>query len=167
LENIYNEIIIITEIVSAIAIVVSIIYLGIQFRKNTKATRSETATNTIGAMNSWYITIGNNEQSSTLFWNFLANPDSLSATQRFQAIMNFHGLWLTYQTSYYLAKEGTLDIRILETLIETVNGVKDQPGFHLYWKTRKSLFFQEFQDYIDKVVKSDKVTSKGLYKQMG
>ena len=162
----YNEISIIVEVVGAIAIIVTMIYVGVQFRENTKATRSETATNTIGAMNSWYITIGNNEQSSTLFWNFLANPDSLSQTQRFQAIMNFHGLWLTYQTSYYLAKEGTLDILILESLIETVNGVKDQPGFLLYWKTRKSLFFQEFQDYIDKVIESDKVTSKGLFKQM-
>ena len=80
--------------------------------------------------------------------------------------MNLHGLWLTFQNSYYLAEEGTLDIRIQESLIETVNGVKNQPGFQLYWKTRKSIFFLKFQDYIDQVLETGRMASKGLYKSV-
>jgi len=161
----YNlkKIALLAEIIGGIAIVISLIFVGIQFRENTKATKSATATNTIGAMTSWYSDMGNDEQSSALFWNFMVNPDSLSPTQRFQVVMNLHGLWLTFQNSYYLAEEGTLDLRIHKSLTETIYGVKNQPGFQYYWKTRKSIFFEEFRNYIDNALESDKIASKGLY----
>jgi len=58
-------------------------------------------------------------------------------------------------------------MRIQESLIETINGVKDQPGFEFYWKSRKSIFFPEFQDYIDQVLETHRRASKGLYKSVG
>ena len=68
---------IVAEIVGGIAIVVSLIFVGIQVRESTKATRSATATATIGTMASWYSNLGNNVQTAELFWKFMADPDSM------------------------------------------------------------------------------------------
>jgi len=158
-----KKITLITEIVGALAIVITMIFVGVQFRENTKATKSATATSTIGAITEWYANLGTNEQASNLFWNFMADPTSLTQTERYQVIINLHGLWLTFQNSYYLVEEGTLDPRLQESLTETINGVKDQPGFHLYWETRKSIFYKEFREFIDSVLVTSRKASPGLY----
>ena len=94
----------------------------------------------------------------------MTNPDSLTPEQRFQAIVNIHGIMLTWQNSYYLVKEGTLDKRIHESLLEIINGVKNNPGFIIFWESRKSIFLKEFQEYVEEIMASDKLNSQGVYK---
>jgi hypothetical protein len=159
-----QKISIITEIVGAVAIVISLIFVGIQFTENTKATKSATAASTVATISSWYSGMGNNQQSSSLFYNFMADPDALTSEERFQVVIILHGLFLTFQNSYYLSLEGTLDTRIAESITKAVVGVKGQPGFRLFWKLRRELFFPEFQEHIDKIVNTDIEISEGMYK---
>ena len=164
MENRLQKISIITEIVGAVAIVVSLIFVGIQFIENTKATRSATAASTVATISSWYIEMGNNEQSSSLFLNFMADPESLTSEERFQVLIVLHGLFLTFQNSYYLSQQGTLDEHIQASITKAAVGVKDQPGFRLFWKLRRELFFPEFQKHIDEIVDTDIDISEGMYK---
>ena len=60
--------------------------------------------------------------------------------------------------------QGTLDDRITQSLTEVIIAVKDQPGFQLFWRQRKAIFFPEFQDYIDTTMSSDRQVSEGVYK---
>jgi hypothetical protein len=158
-----KKVALLTEIIGGIAIVVSLIFVGIQFRDNTIATKSATANAANNIVISWYKDIGNNTQSSTLFLKFMGNPNLLTTEERYQSIMLLHAAMLGLQNSFYLEEEGTLDNEIHESLTSVLIGVKDQPGFQLFWKTRKSIFFKEFRDYINNVLESDKVISEGLY----
>jgi hypothetical protein len=65
-----------------------------------------------------------------------------------------------------LAKEGTLDERIKYSLTAVMVAVKDQPGFHKYWQQRRSIFFPEFQEYMDATVSSDRRVSEGVYRDI-
>ena len=85
--------------------------------------------------------------------------------QQLQHIYNLHGLLLTFQSSYYLSLEGTIDKRIPESLNQVLIGVKDQPGFQVYWKARKSIFFKEYRDYVDNILNSNVNVSEGVYKK--
>ncbi len=156
-----------TEIFGGIAILISLIFVGIQFKENTKATRSATATATISTMASWYSDIGNNQQSSMLFWKFLATPDSIPQEQRIQAIFNIHSMFLIFQNSYLLGKEGTLDVKIQESLTEVIKGVRNQPGMLYYWEKRRSIFFEEFRVYVDEILQSNNQVTQGIYKTIG
>lgn len=158
-----KKIALLTEIVGGIAIIISLLFVGLQFRETAKATRSATAAATVSELTTWYSNIGNSEQGSRVFWNFMATPDSLSNEERFQAIMNIHGAMLTFQNSYYLAQEGTLDEEIHQSLVEIINGVKNSPGFHVFWEARKSIFLTDFQEYVEQNIASDKVNSEGIY----
>ena len=164
MENKLQKITIVTEIVGALAIVISLIFVGIQFTENTKATKSATAASTVATISSWYTEMGNNQQSSSLFWNYMAAPESLSSEERFQVIISLHGLFLTFQNSYYLSQQGTLDSHIQASITKAAVGVKDQPGFRLFWKLRRELFFPEFQKHIDEIVDTDIEISEGMYK---
>ena len=166
MKNRFEKISVITEIVGAVAIVISLIFVGVQFTENTRATKSATAASTVATISSWYTEMGNNEHSSSLFYNFMADPDSLTSEERFQVIISLHGLFLSFQNSFYLNQQGTLDSHIQESITKAAIGVKDQPGFRLFWKLRRELFFPEFQKHIDNIVDTEIEISEGMYKSV-
>ena len=153
------------EIIGGIAILISLVFVGIQLQENTKATRSATATATIETMTNWYVSMGTNKETSESFYRFLADPESMTKQERLQHIYNFHGLFLAFQNSYYLSLEGTLDDRIPTSLNQVIFGVKDQPGFKLYWRSRKSIFFEEYRNYVDDLLNSTDLVSDGIYSE--
>ena len=151
------------EILGAIGVILSLIFVGIQIRENNRATMSAMASASVDSISTWYVEIGNNDQSSALFYQYLANPDSLSPEQKFQAVMNIHGLFLLFQNTYYLANEGTLETQIQHTLTEAIVGVRDQPGLVLFWKQRRSIFLRGFQEHVDTILASDRTVSEGVF----
>ena len=158
-----EQVALIVEIIGGIVIIISLLFVGLQLKESAKATRSATAVTTVSELTSWYSNLGNSEQGSYVFWNFMTNPDSITPVERFQAIMNLHGILLTWQNSYYLVKEGTLDKRVQESLLEIINGVKNNPGFQIFWKSRKAIFLKEFQEYVEEIMATDKTNSEGIY----
>ena len=149
------------EIFGGFAILISLIFVGIQFKENAKANKSANASATIATLGNWYQQIGNNKQSSELFYDFMADPDALTPQERFQAVMNVHGIFTVFQNSYYLTKEGTLDAEMQNALTSVVLGVIDQPGFSYYWDQRQSFFFKEFRGYIDNIIRNGEPRDSG------
>jgi hypothetical protein len=157
----------IAEIFGMIVVAITLIFLTAQMRENTRATKSATASATAELTATWYYDIGNNPQSSALFWLYLENPDELTTEERFQMILNLHGLFLSFQNSFYLSLQGTLDVDIRQSLTEVLVAVKHTSGIHHFWKARKKIFFKEFQEYIDGVLASEHSVAESLYGEMG
>lgn len=149
-----KKIALIAEIFGGIAILISLIFVGIQFKENTKATKSANASATMSALANWYIAIGNNSESSQLYYNFMADPDAMTPEQRFQAVINTHGVFIIFQNSFYLSKEGTLDSEMQNALTSVMLGAMDQPGFKFYWEQRKSFFFKDFRVYVEDIMEN-------------
>ena len=153
----------VAEIVSAVAIVISLLYLGIQVNGSTRAVRSAATNDAATAVQSWYMAIGSSEQTSRLWFHGVTDPDSLSREELFQFVMMTHAVMLGFQNSFNLAEQGALDVEIRESINKTVVSVKDQPGFELYWRLRGPLFGQDFRDYIDELLRGAPVESAELY----
>ena len=143
----YNleQIALIVEIIGGLAVIISPVFVGLQLKESAKATRSQIAAATVSEMTSWYSNIGNSEQGSAVFWNFMTNPNSQTPEERFQAIMNGHGAMLTWQNSYYLVKEGTLDKRIHDSLVEIITSVKKILDFMCFGKLVNPYFLKNFK----------------------
>ena len=162
-----KKVALLTEIIGGIAIIISLIFVGIQFRENTIATKSATANAANAITVAWYVQTGNSEQSSQLMWNYVKDPKSITSSgEKYQATMLMHGLFLSFQNSYYLAAEGTLDQNVHESLTAALKAAKNQPGFLEFWENRKSLFFVEFRDYLTSILTSDSEVSEGIYENL-
>ena len=130
-----KKVIKLSEIIGGIAIVTSLIFVGIQFRENTIATKSATANAANAIVIAWYTETGNSAQSSQLMWDYIKDPKSITSSgEIYQVTVLVHGLILSFQNSYYLAAEGTLDQNILKSLTAALIAVKNQPGFLEYWE---------------------------------
>ena len=157
----------ITEIIGGIALFISLIFVGVQFRENTIATKSATANAANAITVSWYNEAGNSAQSSQLLWDYIKDPKSTTTgAEKFQATILMHGLILSFQNNYYLASEGTLDQDVQESLTASISAIKNQPGWQEYWKNRESHFFVEFRDYMNSILTSEFEVDEGIYETL-
>jgi len=149
-----SEVASIAEVIGALAIVISLVYVGIQVSDSTLAVRSATANDASAAMSAWYITTGNNPEASRVVLDGITNPEFLSREETAQFIYLIHGLFLEYQAAYYVSEQGTLDVEMRESLVNTLLGVRDQPGFLMYWDQRQDLFQPSFRAFVDDLIQN-------------
>jgi len=157
----------IAEIVGAFAVVVSLVYVGIQVSDSVGASRSASVNDANVALQSWYLELGSNEQASTLFYRGLLSEEALPNEEEFQFLMMFHGVFLAFQNSFWLAEEGTLDPELLEALTVAILGVKDTPGMGRYWRQRKSYLNASFGLYVEELLEREANTSMDIYRSPG
>lgn len=153
------------DVIGGIAVVVSLIYVGIKVTQSTSAIRSSAANDATVAMQSWYLEMGTNRQASDIWFNAMTSPNPLEAHDEFQFMMSMHAVLLGMQNSYLLSREGTLDEEFREAVTSAIVAVKDLPGMNRYWRQRRGFFHSEFAEYIDDLLLHDSIETLDMYKR--
>jgi hypothetical protein len=153
------------DVISGIAVVVSLIYVGIKVNHGTSAIRSSAANDASVAMQSWYLEMGTNRQASDIWFNAMTSPIPLETHDEFQFMMMMHAVLLGMQNSYLLSREGTLDEEFREAVTNAIVGVKDLPGMSRYWRQRRGFLHSEFAEYIDDLLLHDSIETLDMYKR--
>jgi hypothetical protein len=149
------------EAVGSAAVVLSLMFVGLEVNESTRATRSATAAETTATIAEWYTALGSDEQVASMMRDYITDPQSLTREERFQATMNFHALMLILQSSFYLEEEGTLTPQIRQSMTKAITS---EPGVHFYWEQRKPIFVNEgFIAFMEQTLASDYTHSKDLY----
>ena len=154
----------VSQIIASVAVVVSLIYVAIQVSDNASAVRSAAANDAAVAMQSWYLEVGSNRQMSDLFINSMRGTSELSVEDEFQYLMMQHAGFLALQNSYLLGEEGTLDPSISASITAIIQGVKDLPGFELYWRQRKDYLHPGFVAYVEGLRSQESKGSVDIYR---
>ncbi len=154
----------IAEIIGAFAVVISLIYVGVQVNDSAGAVRSASANDANVAVQNWYLQIGSDQQTSELFYEALTSEEALSNQEEFQFLMMFHGIFLAFQNSFLLAEEGTIDVELREALTGVILGAQDLPGMRRYWRQRKSLLHSGFVDYVEQLFKQEAEVTVDIYR---
>ena len=154
----------VAEILGSVAVIISLIYVGVQVNDSTNAVRSASVNDASIAVQSWYQQVGSDPQTSELFYKAIMSEKPLPNHEEFQFIIVFHGLFLGFQNSYLMAQEGTLKIETVDAFSNVILGVKDTPGFRRFWRQRKSFLHTKFANYVDQVLERDVNSSMEMYR---
>jgi len=154
----------IAEIVGAIAVVLSLIYVGIQVNENASAVRSASANDANTAMQSWYLEVGSSQQTSELFYRALISDEALPDEEEFQFLMMMHGVFLGFQNSYLLAQEGTIDSDLRESLSMSISGVRSLPGMRRFWRQRKAYLHAGFAEWVEEIFARELEPTVDMYR---
>jgi hypothetical protein len=153
------------EIFGAVAVIVSLIYVGYQVNVNTSAIRSAAANDASVAMQTWYLEMGSNRQSSDMWFNAMTSPEPLATHDEFQFMMMMHAVLLGMQNSYLLSREGTIDVEFREGITIAIVAVKDLPGMRRFWRQRKGFFHSGFAEYVDGLLAREAIETLDMYKR--
>jgi len=138
------------ETLSVAAVVLSLIFVGLEVNESTRATRSATAAETTATIAEWYTALSSDQQVSTVLRRFITDPHSLTVDEQYQATMSF-----------YLEEEGTLSPQIRRSITQAITS---EPGVRFYWEQRKPIFVNEdFIAFIEQTLADGYTHSKDLY----
>ena len=154
----------IADIVSAIAIVITLVYLAVQIKDSARSSRSAAVTDATTAMQAFYQELGSNPATSKLFLEAVTNPDALSQQDQFQFLMLMHSCFLGFQRSFFLAREGTLDVALRDSIGTAMHAVNRMPGMHLYWRQRKAYFQPEFVEWVEDLLAREPLGDMDAYR---
>ena len=150
LEDIYY----LSQIVAVIGIFVSLIFVGVQVRQNTKAlkaTSHHAVTNSFNAINNMMA----NDPAFARRWRLgMAGAGELNEDER----LSFSFLSLAYmrifETLYYQYTNGTLDKKLFDAELQTLKWsfTKEHPGFLAWWATNPISLSAEFRAFIDGLI---------------
>lgn len=157
----------VAEIVGAIAIVITLVYLAIQIRGSVQSARSAAVTDATTAMQDFYQELGTNPAASKLFLDALTDPDALSRQDQFQFLMLMHSCYLGFQRSFFLAREGTLDLALRDSIGTAIHAVNHMPGMQFYWRQRKAYFQPEFVAWVEDLLSRPPLSAMDVYRIPG
>lgn len=156
---------VIAEIIGAIAIIVTLVYLSIQVKDSARASRSAAVTDATTAMQAFYQELGSNPATSKLFLDGLTKPETMTQETQFQYLMMMHSCFLGFQRSFFLAREGTLDVALRDSIGTAMHAVNQLPGMHLYWRQRKAYFQPEFVEWVEDLLARTPLQDMDAYRE--
>ena len=153
------------EIVGAAAVIATLIYLGRQIQDSARAARSAAVTDATNAIQTLYMELGSNPQSSELFLEGLTSYDSMADKKQFQWLMMMHSFFIAFQRSYFLSQEGTLDVGLRDSISTGIIAVSHMPGLKRYWEQRRTFFQPEFISWVEVLLARNPLTDMHAYRQ--
>lgn len=152
------------EIIGNGAIILSLVFVGLQISDSTKEMRAGAAYDSTVALQTWYNEIGTNEQAAKTFRKGMSDPASLTKDEAMQFIMCIQSVMLAYQNVYISSVEGTLDAALYKAMISTLEAAVPAPGFAWYWRQRAGYMTEEFRQFVEQVMVEQPTGGAEIYR---
>ena len=140
------------DVIGAIAVIVSLIYVGIQIRRNTLAVRLNTFHSISEGFRSQAALIGGSGLVALVYLTGLTRPEEMSEEERVQFYALLHNQVRAYEDAFYQHCEGALDARYWAGMQGQMINTSSQPGFVQFWKDRRTWYSESFQHHVDDVL---------------
>ena len=137
------------QLIGAIAVVISLIYVAWQIRQNTNAVRSATAQSVHEHFANWYHLVAADDELAKIVANGLRDYASLSEHQRVRFIAAFMAFLSYSQNAFLKWREGLLASPLWLGWELVIMNLVCAPGGKAFWNDRAYMFGDEFRRYIE------------------
>ena len=140
------------QLVGALAVVISLLYLAREVRSSAHATRVASMHSLSDKFNRWSQQLAEQPHLSELYHRGIHDFESLEGAElvRFTIIMS--QLFRNYEDAYYGQLEGHLDARVWHSWEAAMRDINAYPGVQAWWRSRSHWYSEEgFANYINQL----------------
>ena len=148
------------ELVGGLAIVVSLIYVGLQIRQGTNASRAATNQAFTVQFSDLILQITKREVRD-IFWRGIKGLNNLQGSEIAAFMALLAAIMRTYETFYFERLEGRFDSRVWEGYEAQMIDLYANVGVQEYWAIRRHQFSSEFDSFL--VSRTAAVGAKPMY----
>ena len=145
----------ISQIVAALGIILSLIFVGIQMRQSTEQAKRVEAATRVAAMReahgnlaNWYMHTSQHQHLTSLICKALNDFESLSEDESAQAVTSTSALLSYAQNAFYEWHAGDLPDEQWKSWFVALQFVCT-PGGQKLWAMRRHMFATPFADYVE------------------
>lgn len=137
------------EILGAIAVVLSLVYLSRQVRQNTQAVRTGNAALVQGNFQQLARMFYTDREMGDIVIRTMAGEEDLAPADRLAAWAYFFDFLKTAELAHHQYRHGDLDESLWQASLSFYRAYFETPGFRRYWEERKSAFVPEFREAME------------------
>ena len=151
----WNEVSTIADVLAAISLILTVVYLAIQIRKNTHATHSQTYHLATSALAEMAGIIGSNKELARIFRIGMTNPDELDEDEFSQFGYLGISLFRRFENVFFQYQSGMIDDDFWTGHRDNILWFFHRPGMQVWWKDRKFAFSKSFREFLDRSTPDD------------
>jgi len=148
------------EIVGAIAVVVSLLYLAVQVRQNTRAQRLENASRILDRTASMQGALSRDSAMSVLFSKGVSDPSKLTPQERIQFTWAMYEFFGALEFMYLAANENSIPEEIWQRWSSAAAWWLTFPGVQAWWNARPIPFADSFSSYIESLLDDNPIDAE-------
>jgi len=146
---------------AALFVALSVVYLAIQVKSGTRATRSQTYYLATTALADQAATIGSNREVSRIVRIGYETPEALDEDERVQFGYIVISFLRRYENIFFQYESGLIDEDFWSGHRENLLWVYRRPGVQHVWEDRKHSFSGSFREYLDRSAQIELTTPSG------
>jgi hypothetical protein len=139
----------VAELVAAIAVIVSLVFVGLQVQQNTTAVQSAAAQSVHENFAAWYTAIQNEPALLDITTKGMRDYGTLTATEKAQFIAVFMSFCSHTQNAFYKFNDGSLTPELWRGWEYVSMNFFSTPGGKAFWSERSYMFADAFQHYVE------------------
>jgi hypothetical protein len=148
-----EELAYISQIVGVVAVLASLIFVGLQIRQNTralKATSHHAVTDSFNAINNLIVS----DPKMARLWRLgMAGMEGFDEDERVSFSFMALAYMRIFETLYYQYSNGTLDKKLFDAELKTLKWSVTNPGFRAWWAVNPISLSAEFRAFIDGLIR--------------
>ena len=162
-----NELGIVGEIVSSIGVIISLVYLAVQIRKNTETERTSTYRSVVSDFGSLNQAMFSNADLSYLYVKAMENFVDLEPDEKARASQAFFVTFHYFENMYYQYRKGYSEEDVWRGWKRLMLTYYARPGFQTWWSIRRVVYSESFGDFLESSELDIEVASYDDVTQLG
>jgi hypothetical protein len=130
-------------------VVVSLVYLAVQIRQNTRAVRASSFHGVTDSFNLLNVTIARDESLARIIRIGGESLSNLTEDERVRFGFLLLGVFRVFETLYYEKKQGTGDPALWTAEVGTMVALLAGPGAREWWASNPLSFTPEFRRFVE------------------
>ncbi len=145
------------ELLGAIAVVISLVYVASQVKSGTRALKTTTRDSAFHSLQEWNYSVLSEPDLAWIFQRGMAEPHVLDERQQARFVHLMYGFLKLYENIYLHVLDGSVGAEAWEHNKEVLAAFANQPGTQRYWNGRRPIFDPRFADWFDSLEAPDGV----------
>ena len=142
-----NRLRLVLEVLGGIAVLIGLVFLGLELRQNTEAMQAATFQDLVHATSEFNVAIAANAELRSIYLTGWQNPELLDEAQLEAWTMLQSSFWARMQNVYFQYQRGTLADTDWDAYRVTICGSARSPGGNAFWLEDRRLT-QPFRDFL-------------------
>jgi hypothetical protein len=139
----------IAQIIAAIMVVPSLIFVGLQMRQNTRAVRASMSQAHANGYHEIMGRLFDSEELAKLYMKGASHPEQLDTTESARFILMVAIQFRFFDASYAQYRDGQLSEMHWRSLEKIILGSFGSPGHLLWWERRKNTLSEAFRTWFE------------------
>jgi hypothetical protein len=141
------------DFVGGIAVIITLLYLAAQIRRNTHAARAATHQQWVTMTAQVNMALSESRDFARVFRAGSQDPKQLEPDERTQFNTYLLQMFNAFESLFFQAQQGSVDRVFLQSKMPTMRAMLAPPGVRSWWdRFAKQYYDQRFRDYVEKEV---------------